>query len=154
MIRYCSLVVLAVGVTALVFCGSSHGQGKKPHPHIHHALYELREARSELKGAAHDFGGHRVKAIAAIDAAIVQLEKALKFVGDKRPFKGDPKAEVYKKYGAFPHIHHAAFELKETVAEMKAASHDYGGHRVKAIEDTQAALKQLRQCIKFAKDKK
>ena len=51
---------------------------KERHPHIHHALHELKEARKELKEANHDFGGHRVKAIEAIDVAIEQLEKALK----------------------------------------------------------------------------
>jgi hypothetical protein len=56
------------------------GQEKKEkHPHIHAALKELKEARKELKEADHDFGGHRVEAIEAIDKAIVQLEKALKF---------------------------------------------------------------------------
>lgn len=56
------------------------GQEKKErHPHIHAALKELKEARKELKEADHDFGGHRVEAIEAIDKAIVQLEKAAKF---------------------------------------------------------------------------
>jgi hypothetical protein len=51
---------------------------KERHPHIHAAIKELKEARRELKEADHDFGGHRVKAIEAIDHAIEQLEKALK----------------------------------------------------------------------------
>lgn len=59
--------------------GQAAGQEKKEkHPHIHAALKELKEARKELKEADHDFGGHRVEAIEAIDKAIVQLEKALK----------------------------------------------------------------------------
>ena len=59
--------------------GASAAQEKKErHPHIHAALKELKEARRELKEADHDFGGHRVEAIEAIDKAIVQLEKALK----------------------------------------------------------------------------
>jgi hypothetical protein len=49
------------------------------HPHLRKALHELREARKELKTAAHDFGGHRVEAIEAIDVAIKQLEVALKY---------------------------------------------------------------------------
>jgi hypothetical protein len=51
---------------------------KEKHPHIHAAIKELKEARKDLTGADHDFGGHRVKAIEAIDHAIEQLEKALK----------------------------------------------------------------------------
>jgi hypothetical protein len=49
------------------------------HPHIRAAIRELREARKELEKADHDFGGHRVEAIKAIDHAIKQLEKALEY---------------------------------------------------------------------------
>ena len=35
--------------------------------------------KKELENADHDFGGHRKEAIEAIDVAIKQLEKALKF---------------------------------------------------------------------------
>jgi hypothetical protein len=49
------------------------------HPHIRKAIKELKEAKKELKTAAHDFGGHRVAALAALDASIQQLEVCLKF---------------------------------------------------------------------------
>jgi hypothetical protein len=51
---------------------------KERHPHIHAAIKELKDAKKDLKEADHDFGGHRVKAIEAIDHAIEQLEKCLK----------------------------------------------------------------------------
>jgi len=49
----------------------------KNYPHIRHALAILRMAHKEMKDAAHDFGGHKEKALEAVDYAIVQLEKAL-----------------------------------------------------------------------------
>jgi hypothetical protein len=49
------------------------------HPHIRHALRELREARRELEEGEKIFGGHRVEAIKAVDHAIVQLQRALDF---------------------------------------------------------------------------
>jgi|ERR1700730_3168496 len=52
------------------------------HPHIRAALHELREARAELKAAAHDFGGHRDEAVEATDKAIRQLEECLKYDKD------------------------------------------------------------------------
>ena len=72
---------LAAASLGLVDVGSSAAQEreKERHPHIHAAVRELREAKRELEKADHDFGGHRVEAIKAIDHAIVQLEKALKF---------------------------------------------------------------------------
>jgi hypothetical protein len=49
------------------------------HPHLVQAIGEMKEARRELKEAGHDFGGHRVKAIEAIDVAVQQLETALRY---------------------------------------------------------------------------
>ena len=46
------------------------------------AIRALEAARLHLERAAHDFGGHRVKAIRAIDVALVQLKLALEFDKD------------------------------------------------------------------------
>jgi acyl-CoA reductase-like NAD-dependent aldehyde dehydrogenase len=46
------------------------------HPHIHAAVEALREAREELKSAAHDFCGHRAEALEQVDRAIKQLHEA------------------------------------------------------------------------------
>jgi len=51
----------------------------EPHPHIRSAVSELVEARKELQTAAHDFGGHRVAAVRAVDAAIKQLRLAQQY---------------------------------------------------------------------------
>jgi hypothetical protein len=50
------------------------GGGWHHHPEISAALRALHKAEWHLNHAAHDFGGHRVDAIAAIDAAINQLQ--------------------------------------------------------------------------------
>ena len=49
------------------------------HPKIHDAIHALREARTELKEAKHDYGGHRDEAIRGIDFAVQQLETCLKY---------------------------------------------------------------------------
>ena len=54
-------------------------KGGERHPHIRAAIHELEEAKKELQTAAHDFGGHRVEAIEAIDNAIKQLRQALQY---------------------------------------------------------------------------
>jgi uncharacterized protein (DUF2249 family) len=46
------------------------------HPRIHAAIEALREAREELKAAAHDFCGHRAEALEQVDHAIRQLHEA------------------------------------------------------------------------------
>jgi hypothetical protein len=75
-------LVLGLGLWLGGFLGDRTVQAapeRERHPHIRTALEELREARKELKEADHDFGGHRKAALVAVDEAIVQLEKALKF---------------------------------------------------------------------------
>jgi len=52
---------------------------REPHPEIWAAIHSLERARTHLQHAAHDFGGHRVDAIAAIDAALKQLHMALEY---------------------------------------------------------------------------
>ncbi len=49
------------------------------HPEIRDAMGSLRHAKEHLEHAAHDFGGHRVEAIRAIDEANHQLEICLKY---------------------------------------------------------------------------
>ncbi len=51
----------------------------KNFPHIRHALAALRAAHKEMKEAATDFGGHKEKALEAVDHAIDQLDKAIEF---------------------------------------------------------------------------
>ncbi len=49
------------------------------HPEIRAAQRNLASAKSHLEAAAHDFGGHRVKAIEFIDKAQGELRDALQF---------------------------------------------------------------------------
>jgi hypothetical protein len=55
-----------------------HAQGEH-HPELHKALRKLKAAKEDLEKASHDYGGHRVKAIAAVDAAIEEVKAALEF---------------------------------------------------------------------------
>jgi hypothetical protein len=125
---------------------------KAEYPHIHHALHELREARTELKEAKHDFGGHREKALEAVDEAIKQLDLCLKAKGDDVRSPG--KVDVdYTKYKHHPHIHHAVHELKESRTQLKEAKHDFGGHREQALKDVDRAIKQLELALEFPEKK-
>jgi len=61
---------------------ASLGAPAEPHPEIRAAIGALERARYRLQHAAHDFGGHRVAAIAAIDEALKQLRLALEYDKD------------------------------------------------------------------------
>ena len=47
------------------------------HPEMHAAMRKLRAAKNDLEKASHDYAGHRVKAIAAIDEALREIKEGL-----------------------------------------------------------------------------
>jgi len=67
----------ALLVMTLALSAGAPAEGR--HPEIHAALESLRNARAHLNAAAHDYQGHRVEAIKAIDEAIHQLEICMKY---------------------------------------------------------------------------
>lgn len=70
-----SLAVLVVGIAL----GASVAYTAERHPAIHSAEKDLRHAKDTLEHADHDFGGHRVKAIEHVNAALDELHLALDF---------------------------------------------------------------------------
>lgn len=96
-----SFVGLAALVMALAFLTVAHAAPKAPatattaaaaaqpapnatpapedHPEIRAALESLRHAREHIHDAAHDFHGHKVEALRAVDAAIHQLEICMQY---------------------------------------------------------------------------
>jgi hypothetical protein len=50
-----------------------------------------------------------------------------------------------------PEIREALASLRRAKEHMEHAAHDFGGHRVEAIEATNQAIKQLELCLKFDK---
>jgi len=54
------------------------------YPDLHKAMRKLRGAKSDLEKAAHDYGGHKLKAIEAIDQALVELRAAITSDSDKK----------------------------------------------------------------------
>jgi hypothetical protein len=51
-----------------------------------------------------------------------------------------------------PEIREALGALRRAKDHMEHAAHDFGGHRVEAIEATNQAIKQLEICLKYDKD--
>jgi hypothetical protein len=56
-----------------------HERKKDRQPAIHKAMRKLRGARQDLEKVAHDYGGHKAKAIEAINHAIEELNDALDY---------------------------------------------------------------------------
>ena len=67
-------IATVFAVFALMLAMSVGAPAAGRHPEINRALEALRNAKGHLEAAAHDYQGHRVDAIKAIDEAIRQLE--------------------------------------------------------------------------------
>jgi hypothetical protein len=67
-------IMTVFAVTALMLAFTPTSPAFERHPNIRAAMEALRSAKEDLQRAAHDFGGHRVDAIHAIDEAHHQLE--------------------------------------------------------------------------------
>ncbi len=58
--------------------GEREGEGgRERHPEVRRALRTLQRAKDELKEGAHDFGGHRQKALELTEQAIQECHQAL-----------------------------------------------------------------------------
>jgi hypothetical protein len=68
---------LLVGATLVLGLGVGYAIGAQPR--MEAALGLLENARGELEGAAHDKGGHRLKAMELIDEAIQQVREGMTF---------------------------------------------------------------------------
>ena len=53
-------------------------QREKNHPELAKALRKIKSARADLASAAHDYSGHRTKAVEACDLAINEIQAAYK----------------------------------------------------------------------------
>jgi len=51
--------------------------GKKEYPEMRRALHALENAKQDLEKAAHQFGGHRAKALELTDQAIREVKEGM-----------------------------------------------------------------------------
>jgi hypothetical protein len=71
--------VVAAFAGAVIAAALALPAAAEPQPHMTAALAALKTAEGELMRASHDKGGHRVKALAQIRAAIGQVEAGIRF---------------------------------------------------------------------------
>ncbi len=91
-LTYSSLAQTTPSPTPPAVPGGPHPGVRGRHPAIRMAIGALERAKADMQAAAHDFGGHRVDAIAACDAAIAQLRLALQYANANEPNQGSPPA--------------------------------------------------------------
>jgi hypothetical protein len=72
-------IATALTLFALTLAMSVGAPAEGRHPEIRRAIESLQNAKAHLSAAAHDYQGHRVDAIHAIDEAIHQLDICMRY---------------------------------------------------------------------------
>jgi hypothetical protein len=73
------VVVMGMALGLTLAGSAALAQRGANHPRLVKAIEDMKEAKAYLQNAPKTFGGHKAKAINALDAAIRELEAALDF---------------------------------------------------------------------------
>ena len=74
--------LVAQSPAALKPVAQTKTEAKEEHPHIESAIKALENAKHQLESAAHDFNGHRAKALQHVNEALEECHAAL--MSDKK----------------------------------------------------------------------
>jgi len=146
--RYLGLFALTLAVVVPI---RPVGAAEPPlrHQHVRAALHELREARNELRNARGDFGGHRDKALRAIDDAEGSLKAMMRAWGED--FRGiDRNPDFYRRHRDFPRLRQTVEDLRSARDELRSARGDNDDLRFRAVRDVDYAVEQIGLVLKFA----
>jgi hypothetical protein len=144
------LFVLIPALCAFGMLLPGQAQAEPRHQALHQVLYDVKEAIKELEKTDHKLGGHKEAAIRDLRAAEVQIERGLEFCKDPwdRNFRpGREHAAELEKFKDFRHLRHSEAQIERGIVELKKAE-GWGEHKEKAIRDMEAALVQVKLCLK------
>jgi hypothetical protein len=139
-------VLVGLPVFALVVLSGSDpgrvGAQERRHPQLWAALQELREARREIRDARDDFGGHRDKAVVAIDDAMASLKMVLR-VRDDDFKRGDRDRDFYRRHKDHPHLRQVLVDLRQAKEDLRDARGEFGELRERVMRDIDRATEQV-----------
>jgi hypothetical protein len=162
------LPAAGLAIVALASIANAQPAAKREPQHasdmqIRECLHVLQATKRMLESADHDYGGHRVDAIKAMNAAERQLILALE-TRHKRGAgagKGARASSRTGKGGKRPEpqrisnlqLADAIKIVEKTRVILEKGDHDYGGHRAAAVRDLGVVVRQLKTALNFEKKK-
>lgn len=121
------------------------------HPHLHHAVHDIRQAIAEIEGATHTkFAKLKAEAIKDLKHALLQVDLALVAVGDPFPKNFQVNPDHYADYKDHKHLRRADIAIHLAIKELRESEHfaDKKDHMEKAIKALEAAHQQVRLLVK------
>ncbi len=151
-------VMAACGGAPAPVAGPAPVAADNGQPRMQAALQALQNAQTEANAAEANKGGHREKALEHIAKAIEATNAGMQYAAShaneagapEGPAEAEPVDEEVKGAGGQPHMRAAVVQLREARKQLKDAKHDKGGFREEAMHQTNEAIKQLRDGIRFA----
>lgn len=122
--------------------------GYADQPYMKAARANLQDARAQLQAATANKGGHRVKAIDYVNAAISEVNQGIAF--DRRNNHAQStRGGIFSLAAApdQPHMQSALDLLRQAKTNLESATSDKGGHRVKAIDYVNKAIDETKKGI-------
>jgi len=116
-------------------------QSSEYQPNMQHALSSLMDAQMSLERATPDKGGHRMKALELVKQAIKETQQGIEY---DRTHKNEDRNSVYQ-----PNMKQALSSLQEAQRFLQRATSDKGGHRMKALELVQQAIRETQRGIDY-----
>ena len=136
------LVMLALLLGSVAFVSAASPAPDQPR--MQAARADLVAAKSELKRAEHNKGGHRAKAIEYVNAAIAEVNRGIAF--DRRHNHAQPMSNLFAEATVAPdqpHMKAALSQLNNAKKNLEEATADKGGHRVKALAFVSKAIDEV-----------
>jgi hypothetical protein len=121
-------------------------------PYMKAARNDLNKARTALKRATDDKGGHRNNAISLIDRAILQVDNGIEY--DKKNPNNRPRSNndfEETSVGSFdqPNMKIALERLQDALDNLEKATADKGGYRVNAMNLVRDAVSEVKKGIEY-----
>jgi multidrug resistance efflux pump len=112
------------------------------------ARTDLQQARAQLQRATANKGGHRVKAIEHVNAAMGFVNQGMAYDRRHNHAQGGLGAVFNTTTPPDqPHMQAALDHLRQAKANLERATSDKGGFRVKAIDEVNDAIDETQKGI-------
>ena len=143
--------LLLTGIAAVALLGSYAlpASANWSDENLRYTRYYVEQGVDELNHDQHDYNGHRVAAIAEMQAAREDIVAALASdrVNDssalRPPSFNDLSMFMRGERGSDANMRHVRWMVSRAITILQGDQHDYNGFRVKAIGALQAARNQI-----------
>ena len=140
---------IAISLGFMLLSSAATDAFGKTDPYLKSTRTQLMKARARLYAGENDKGGHRVKAMAYVTAAIEEVTAAMK----SNHHATAPSAEILKIHTApaavvkKTQVEKALGYLKQAQENLAAATPDQAGHHAKAGEFIKKAIEEVEKAI-------